>query len=53
VLERLGPPEETVVAAEPAPDEPARRGGRLEVGALVALVVPLVGWPVGVVLVLA
>jgi hypothetical protein len=53
VLERLGPPEETVEAAEPAPDEPARRGGRLEVGALVALVVPLVGWLVGIVLVLA
>jgi hypothetical protein len=52
VLERLGPPEEIVEAAEPAPAEPARCGGKLEVGALVALVVPLVGWLVGIVLVL-
>jgi hypothetical protein len=51
VLERLGPPEEIVAAAEPAPAEPARVG-RLEFGALIALLVPFVGWLVGAVLVL-
>jgi hypothetical protein len=54
VLERLGPPEEIVAAAEPPPSEaPVRAGGKLEIGALIALVVPFIGWVVGVVLVVA
>lgn len=52
VLERLGPPEEIVDAAEPEP-QPARRAGAHEIVALLALLVPLVGWLVGMVLVLA
>jgi uncharacterized membrane protein len=56
VLERLGPPEEIATAAAGAPEthvpvEGRRRSGRLEIAALVALVVPVVGWLVGVVLV--
>jgi len=52
ILERLGPPEEIVDATEPAPIEASRDPGRLETAALIALVVPFVGWMVGVVLVL-
>jgi len=52
ILERLGPPEEIVDATEPAPMEISRDPGRLETAALVALVVPFVGWIVGVALVL-
>jgi hypothetical protein len=51
VLERLGPPEEIAEAAEPAPEDEARVG-KLEVTALIALVVPVLGWLVGIVLVL-
>jgi hypothetical protein len=51
VLERLGPPEEIVEAAEPAPEDEARVG-KLELAALIALVVPVLGWLVGIVLVL-
>jgi hypothetical protein len=53
VLERLGPPEEIVEAAEPAPEPPVRRGGALEIVALLALLVPVIGWLVGIVLVFA
>jgi hypothetical protein len=51
ILERLGSPEEIVDATEPAPMEVSRDPGRLETAALVALVVPFVGWLIGVVLV--
>jgi uncharacterized membrane protein len=56
-LERLGPPEEIVAAADagasasPAADQ-RRRVGVLEIAALIALaVLPLLGWIVGAVLV--
>jgi hypothetical protein len=56
-LERLGPPEDIVSAAEPAPapapppaDAPARRPW-LEIAAVIALLIPLAGWIVGFVLV--
>ena len=52
ILERLGPPEEIVEATEPTPNEGSRDPGRLETAALVALVVPFVGWIIGIVLVL-
>jgi hypothetical protein len=51
VLDRLGPPEEIVEAAEPPPAE--RRAGVLEIVALLALIVPFIGWLVGTVLVFA
>ena len=51
VLDRLGPPEEIVEAAEPPPRD--RRGGKLEIVALIALIVPFVGWLVGTVLAFA
>ena len=51
VLERLGAPEEIVEAAEP-PAESPRRAGVLEIAALLALLVPLIGWVVGIVFVL-
>jgi hypothetical protein len=50
VLERLGSPEEIVEAAEP-PTEPRRRTGALEITAVIALLVPVLGWLVGIVLV--
>lgn len=54
VLERLGEPEEIVGAAEPplssAPS--GRPVGALEITALLALLVPFLGWLVGIVLVL-
>jgi hypothetical protein len=52
VLERLGPPEEIVDAAEPPPTRSPAPAGKLEIAALVALVVPFIGWLVGIVLVL-
>jgi hypothetical protein len=53
VLERLGPPEEIVEAAEPPQAAASRpRGGGLEIAALIALLVPVIGWLVGIVLVL-
>ena len=51
VLERLGPPEEIVAAAQPP--APVARAGRLEIAAVVALVIPFIGWIVGLVLVAA
>jgi hypothetical protein len=51
VLERLGPPEEIVDAAEPPAEADLARPGRLELGALIALIVPVLGWLVGLVLV--
>lgn len=51
VLERLGPPEEIVQAAEPPETVEATRSGRLEIAAVVALAVPLFGWLIGIVLV--
>ena len=52
VLERLGPPEEIVEAAEPPAHESAARTGKLEIAALVAMVIPFIGWLFGIVLVL-
>src|SRR5215210_3408794 len=52
VLERLGPPEEIVEAAEPPPPS-GRRVGVLEIIALVAMIVPVIGWLVGTILVFA
>ena len=51
VLDRLGPPEEIVEAAEPPPGSP--RAGALEVLALIALLLPVLGWLVGTVLAFA
>ena len=51
VLERLGPPEEIVGAAEPPPVEAPAHTGKLEIAALIALVIPFLGWVVGIVLV--
>ena len=56
VLERIGPPDEIVTAAtgSPAaahPEGAPDRAGRLEIAALIALVVPVLGWLIGVVLV--
>jgi flagellar basal body-associated protein FliL len=51
VLDRLGPPEEIVEAAEPPPED--RPAGRLEIAALIALIVPFIGWLVGTILVFA
>jgi hypothetical protein len=53
-LERLGPPGEIVAAAEPptpAPPSQRDRSTRLEYAALIALVVPVFGWVIGLVLV--
>ncbi len=52
VLERLGPPEEIVDAAEPEPAAPPVRTGKLEFAALLALVFPFIGWLGGIALVL-
>jgi hypothetical protein len=52
VLERLGPPEEIADAAEPPPAEGPPRAGKLEIAALVVMVVPVLGWLFGIVLVL-
>jgi hypothetical protein len=51
VLERLGTPEEIAEAAGPPP-RATRRPRPLEVVAVVALVVPFMGWLIGLVLVL-
>jgi hypothetical protein len=53
VLDRLGPPEEIVEAAEPPSAPSDRRAGVLEIVALLALIVPFIGWLVGTVLVFA
>ena len=53
VLERLGPPEEIVeAAAEPATEVEQRPTGKLEVAAMVTLVVPFIGWLFGIAMVL-
>jgi hypothetical protein len=51
VLERLGAPEEIVAAAEPPPTAPPRPRW-IDVAAVLALVLPFLGWFVGSVLVL-
>ena len=51
VLDRLGPPEEIVEAAEPPSPPSDRRAGVLEIVAVLALIVPVIGWLVGTVLV--
>jgi hypothetical protein len=51
VLERLGPPEEIVAEGEPPPTAPTPPRW-IDVAAVLALVVPLLGWFVGSVLVL-
>ena len=51
VLDRLGPPEDIVEAAEPPPPPGDRRAGVLEIIALLALIVPVVGWLIGTILV--
>ena len=52
VLERLGPPEEIVEAAEPAPEVERAPPGGLDVAAIVTLVVPFIGWLFGIAMVL-
>jgi hypothetical protein len=52
VLERLGPPEEIVEAADPEPAVAPVQTGKLEFAALLALVIPFIGWLAGIVLVL-
>ena len=53
VLERLGPPEDIVEAAEPEPTAaaPVRRG-KMEIAAVIVMAVPVLGWLVGIVVVL-
>jgi hypothetical protein len=51
VLDRLGPPEEIVEAAEPLSPLGERRAGVLEIVALLALIAPFIGWLVGTVLI--
>jgi uncharacterized membrane protein len=53
VLDRLGPPEDIVEAAEPASPHGEQPAGKLEITALVALIVPFIGWLIGTVLVVA
>jgi hypothetical protein len=53
VLDRLGPPEEIVEAAEPPAPHGDQRAGKLEIVALIALIVPFIGWLIGTVLVFA
>jgi hypothetical protein len=53
VLDRLGPPEEIVEAAEPPSPPGDRRAGALEIVALLALIVPFIGWLVGGILIFA
>ena len=53
VLDRLGPPEEIVEAAEPPSPPGDRRAGALEIVALLALILPVIGWLIGIILVFA
>ena len=53
VLDRLGPPEEIVEAAEPAAQPRGRHVGVMEIVALVALIMPFIGWLIGTILVFA
>jgi hypothetical protein len=50
VLDRLGSPEDIVEAAEPPPPPGDRRAGVLEIIALLALIVPVIGWMIGTIL---
>lgn len=52
VLERLGPPEEIVEAAEPPAAAGRAPAGKLEVAAMVTLVVPFIGLLFGIAMVL-
>jgi uncharacterized membrane protein len=52
VLERLGPPEEIVEAVEIPPQETRAGTRKLETAAIVALLVPFLGWLVGSALVM-
>lgn len=52
VLDRLGPPEDIVGAAEP-PATRDQHPGALEIIALITLIVPFIGWLIGTVLVFA
>ena len=51
VLERLGRPDVIAESAAPLPGAPVR-AGLLDVGALIVLLIPFLGWMVGAVLVL-
>jgi hypothetical protein len=53
VLDRLGPPEDIVDAVEPPSAHGDQRAGKLEIVALIALIVPFIGWLIGTVLVFA
>ena len=53
VLDRLGPPEDIVEAAQPPSSQAGQPAGKLEIVALIALIVPLIGWLIGTVLVFA
>jgi len=53
VLDRLGRPEDIVEAAQPPTPDADQRAGKLEIAALIALLVPFIGWGVGAVLVVA
>jgi uncharacterized membrane protein len=53
VLDRLGPPEDIVEAAEPPSAPGDQHAGKLEIVALIALIVPFIGWLTGTVLVFA
>ena len=53
VLDRLGSPEDIAEAAEPLPTIKVQRVAILDIAALIALIVPFLGWLVGAVLVAA
>jgi hypothetical protein len=53
VLDRLGPPEEIVEAAEPPSPQSGQPPRTLEIVALLALIVPFIGWLIGTILVFA
>ena len=53
VLDRLGPPEDIVEAARAPTPGADQRAGKLEIAALIALLVPFIGWLVGAVLLFA
>jgi hypothetical protein len=53
VLDRLGPPEDIVEAAEPLSRHGDQRAGNVEIVALIALIVPVIGWLIGAVLAFA
>ena len=50
MLDRLGPPEEIVEPAEPPSPPGDRRAGVLEIVALLGLIVPFIGWLIGIIL---